>query len=630
MSVTNPCPLLLGTAGHIDHGKTSLVYALTQIDTDKLVEEKLRGITIELGFAFLDTSMGRIGFVDMPGHERFLKTMVAGASGIDIVLLVVDAKEGIMPQTREHLDVCHLLGVRQLLIVITKCDLVDKERIETLKKTLPHDLKIPQAPVFAISSKTNEGINQLKQGIEASTQAISPRTNEGLFRMPIDRVFSLKGFGTIVTGSIFSGKIVPKEELLLLPAAKPIKIRTIQTHGIAAHTASAGTRCALNITGVDYEDIHRGDWIADAAIKPSLKVDVRFHCLETSDNPMAIKTSVLIHHGTAQIPALLLLPEIISQGQTSLAQLHFHRNTSITALPHDRFLVRLFHKQKNYGTTIGGGTIIRVHAQKLNLKNITNTIKRFENASLDERIELEILSCDHLGIYFETLSGKIHVSKQKLVDQIKNLLELEKIFLFQQSYYHHTIVLQLQKNIVEHLNNFYQKKPTQSDLSRTEIANTFSLDPTSPLFLGVLNQLEIKKKLQFKKNIVQRLDYQETFSALEMQLLEKFKGFGLTPPSLAILAEQLKTSVSMIQKTLDKLASNEHIYRINLDIYIDKETIIDLQTRLLTYLDEQGTITMSQWKTLSNVSRKYAVPLAEFFDAQKVTLRVGAVRKKRT
>ncbi len=183
---------------------------------------------------------------------------------------------------------------------------------------------------------------------------------------------------------------------------------------------------------------------------------------------------------------------------------------------------------------------------------------------------------------------------------------------------------------MDHLNNFYQKKPTQSDLSRTEIANTFSLDPTSPLFLGVLNQLEIKKKLQFKKNIVQRLDYQETFSALEMQLLEKFKGFGLTPPSLATLEEQLKTSVSMIQKTLDKLASNEHIYRINLDIYIDKETITDLQTRLLTYLDEQGTITMSQWKTLSNVSRKYAVPLAEFFDAQKVTLRVGAVRKKRT
>jgi selenocysteine-specific elongation factor len=363
-------PIVLGTAGHIDHGKTSLVRALTGIDTDRLPVEKARGITTELGFARLDLGDRRVAVVDVPGHERFVKSMVAGATGLDLVCLVIAADEGVMPQTREHLEICELLDVRRGIVVLTKRDLVDDEWLAMVTAELSETLAgtfLATAPIVPVSTKTGAGMDELRSALAAVIDSLPPRAQTGVFRLPIDRVFTVKGFGTIVTGTVLGGEVALGDELSVIPSGLSARVRGIEVHGAAVDTAIAGHRAALNLGGLAVDDLARGDLVVHPGrVAPSHIIDVELRYLATAPGDLGERTKVLVHHGTAQVLATLALvgTKTLAPGGTSLAQLRIDARTPLGALPGDRFILRGFVATATHGSTIGGGKIIRVLAPK--------------------------------------------------------------------------------------------------------------------------------------------------------------------------------------------------------------------------------------------------------------------------
>ena len=321
-------PLILGTAGHIDHGKTALVQALTGIDTDRLKEEKERGITIELGFAHLDAGGRRFGLVDVPGHERFLKTMVAGAGGVDIVMLVIAADEGVMPQTREHLDVCQLLGLKRGVVVLTKRDLVDEEWLALVDSEVREFVAgtfLAEARIIPVSAVTGVGLDELRAELLRLAAAVPARSAEGVFRLPLDRSFTLHGFGTVVTGTILGGRVRAGDDVVALPGGRTTKVRTLEVHGEGVPEARAGMRCAANLVGVDRHEVSRGEILVHpGTIEPAHLLDVRFRLLSAATQPIERRARVLLHHATLQLNAQVVLVdrEILRPGEEALAQLH--------------------------------------------------------------------------------------------------------------------------------------------------------------------------------------------------------------------------------------------------------------------------------------------------------------------
>ncbi|HEX8951082.1 MAG TPA: selenocysteine-specific translation elongation factor [Polyangia bacterium] len=363
---------VIGTAGHIDHGKTTLVRALTGIDTDRLKEEKERGITIELGFAHLTLPTGEtVGVVDVPGHERFVRTMVAGAVGIDLVVLVVAADEGVMPQTREHLDICGLLGITRGVVALTKADLVDAELRELAVADIGETLRgtfLEGAPIIAVSAKSGEGLDALKSAIAAGLREVPGKDPEALARLPIDRVFSMKGFGTVVTGTLWAGRIKPGDDLVALPplpGGAPGKVRGVQVHGVTVGEARAGNRTAINLT-TPKEQLARGQvLVRPGELEAGRLVDVRLRYLATSKRALKRRARLLVHAGTAQSLATLSLLDgnELEPGQSGLAQLAL--DEPMVLLPGDRFILRGFALQRHHGTTVGGGVVLRTLGARL-------------------------------------------------------------------------------------------------------------------------------------------------------------------------------------------------------------------------------------------------------------------------
>jgi selenocysteine-specific elongation factor len=400
---------VIGTAGHIDHGKTSLVRALTGIDTDRLKEEKERGITIELGFAHLQLPTGEtVGVVDVPGHERFVRAMVAGAVGIDLVVLVVAADEGVMPQTREHLDICQLLGIKRGVVALSKADLVDGELRELALADVAETLQgtfLEKAPLIAVSAKSGEGLNQLKTAIAEGLRDLPGRDPEALARLPIDRVFSMKGFGTVVTGTLWAGSLKPGDDveaLPPLPGAAPGKIRGTQVHGEGVAQARAGNRTALNVT-MAKEQLSRGQVLArPGELAAGRLVDVRLHYLPTCKKALKRRARLLLHAGTAQTLATVSLLDAaaLEPGQSGLAQLML--DEPMVMLPGDRFILRGFVMQRHHGTTLGGGVVLRTLGTRLRrgTPEMLATLRENERAldDVDTRVRLEVERAGRHGL----------------------------------------------------------------------------------------------------------------------------------------------------------------------------------------------------------------------------------------
>ena len=506
--------VILGTAGHIDHGKTALVKALTGIDTDRLKEERRRGITIELGFAHLRLGQTRYGVVDVPGHEKFIKSMVAGAAGIDLVMLVVAADEGVMPQTREHLDICELLGVQRGCVALTKADLVDAEWLELVQEDLRQSLSttfLAEAPIVPCSARTGEGIDALQTVLQRVADAVTPRDPRGLLRLPLDRVFSLKGFGTIVTGTLASGTVCTGDDIAVLPNRLRAKVRGVQVHGVETDRALAGQRTALNLGGVERQAVSRGEVLVHrGTLAPAPMLDATVSLLAGARRPLPPRSKVLFHIGTRQQEATCVLlghDGRLDPGQTSLAQLRFE--LPVVALPGDRFILRGFSKQENYGTTVGGGTVLRVQTRRLRPRQhesialLRRVQQAHDDGDLDERTALELLGAGSAGLTRVELQQRLPYVPSSLDRTLQRLLSRRRVIRFDTdtgATIHQDHFEALCGRLIATVEAHHRDRPLSSGIAREELRSRLGGSVAPRLFARLLGELEDRGQLAVEQH----------------------------------------------------------------------------------------------------------------------------------
>jgi selenocysteine-specific elongation factor len=642
-------PIVLGTAGHIDHGKTSLVRALTGIDTDRLPVEKARGITTELGFARLDIGERRVAVVDVPGHERFVKSMVAGATGLDLVMLVIAADEGVMPQTREHLDICDLLGVRRGLIVLTKRDLVDDEWLQLVTGDVRAAVAgtfLAEAPIVAVSTRTGDGIDALKTELAKQIDALPPRAQTGVFRLPVDRVFTVKGFGTIVTGTVLGGEVKLGDELTVIPTGLAARVRGIEVHGAAVDHARAGHRAALNLGGVAVDDLARGDLLAHPGrVAASHILDVELRYLRSAPGPLPVRSKVLVHHGTAQVLASLVLvdQQELAPGSSALAQLRLDQTTPLGALPGDHFIVRGFVASTSGGSTIGGGRVIRVLAPKARKgTEHAQTVAALARARLDERVALDIKSAAYAGRGVGDLVRRLGTPADALRAPLGRLVAAGDLLVTGSKtegtaahggaldehahYLHAQAVAEIEQRIAQ-LVGAAEPDGLARELLRTQLPAALPARAYDAILAGLEKRgLVTAEADRVRKSAAPRTT---ALSAVETAVLAKLEQTGIEPPRPKELPAALGLAEPQVKTALDRLVAAKLAIKVKPDLIMHARTVDDVRTRLVAFLDQHGTIDAQQWKDLTGASRKFTIPLAEYFDAEKLTLRVGDVRRRR-
>ena len=627
--------VILGTAGHIDHGKTSLVKALTGVDTDRLKEEKERGITIELGFTFLDLPSGiRLGIIDVPGHEKFVKHMVGGVWGIDLVALVIAADEGVMPQTREHLDICKLLGVKKGLIVLTKIDLVDEDLLELVKEEVSEivqDTFLRGAPILSVSSVTGQGIPQLASTLDHLSQEIEGRPADGLFRLPIDRVFTMKGFGTIVTGTMISGSLSLGETVQILPSGTEGKVRNLQVYNRSVERAVAGERTAVNLQGIETSAIERGDvLIRPNTLRPTQLIEAYLEYLSDAPRPLKHRTKARFHIGTALTHAsvFLLDREELSPGEGGFVQLRLER--PVVALPQDRFVIRGSAAIQ----TVGGGTILDSHPDKHRRfsPSVIADLSLLKDGTNEQALRQHIRHSGMGGITLEDLSNRVEVSPGEIQANIRKMAEKgdllfidpEKLKVIEKGQYQG-----LRELVLAQLGEFHRRSPMKSGLSKEELRTKLPPEVDIKLFQILINQLIQSKEVVLEKDKL-RLPVHQISSADEKGLVKRveasvLKG-GLQPPSPKELSEEWSEREEEVRAIFEHLTHEGVLVKIKGEIYVHRVSFENLKEELVAYLKSHQEITTPQFKEMTRASRKYAIPLIEYFDQSKLTLRIGEKR----
>lgn len=624
--------IVIGTAGHIDHGKTTLIKALTGIDCDRLKEEKERGITTELGFAhykFGDDLI--VGIVDVPGHEKFVRHMVAGAWGIDMVLLIVAADEGVMPQTREHVDICELLGLRRGIIAITKKDLVDEDMVELVREDIEDFLRgraLEGSPVIAVSATTGENIDLLKETIRTAAQDIEERSREGIFRLPVDRVFTIKGLGTIITGTCISGLIRVGEEIEIYPDHKRARIKNIQAYHENADEASAGMRVALNLQGIERNDIERGTIIGrpDTLIL-SNRMDATFKYLKLPFKPIRTDTILRFHIATTQEEAriVLLSKDAIEPGEELFAQFVFAE--PIVALPDDRYVLRGPYAVQ----TIGGGQVLDVmpRRHKRNSPSLDSVYKTLLEGSPAEKAEYHILKGEYEGTTKNLLSMVLGQREESVVAIVSALVSKGKVRMVGKTIVHANKFNDYKTMIMSFLTDFHEKNPLKVGMSKEELRTRLpKVDPF--LFQTALDELmnedflEVEKdrvKLKTKENKKDR-----AIELLETHVLKDLLRHRFTPPSIKELALESKQSETRLRDILERLVFEGRVVKVKGDLYFHADVVEDLKSMVRSYLAEKKEMTPSEFKSVLDLSRKYMIPLLEYLDEIKLTIRVGDKR----
>lgn len=627
--------VILGTAGHIDHGKTSLVKALTGVDTDRLKEEKERGITIELGFTFLDLPSGiRLGIVDVPGHERFVKHMVAGAWGMDLVALVIAADEGVKPQTREHLDICSLLRVKKGLIVLTKVDLVDPEFLELVKEEVTDAVKhtfLKDAPIRSVSSTTGEGVPQLISVLDDLAKEVQDRSAEGLFRLPIDRVFTIKGFGTVVTGTVASGRITLGETLEILPSGKEGKIRNIQVYNQTVERAEAGQRAAINLQGIEVSDINRGDVLARPhTLTPTRILDAYLEYLPHAQRPLKNRAILRFHIGTLLASASIYLidHEELLPGEAGFVQLRLDR--PVVALPQDRFVIR----GASLIQTCGGGVILDTQPEKHKRfsEKVISELTLLRDGNSEDALRQHILHAGEKGAILYDLLNRVSISPQEARDILRRrvddreliLVDPERMKVVDISHYQ-----RLGEAILAQLKEFHTRFPMKSGLAMEELRTKLPPEVDARLFQILLNELIQSRKIILEKDKL-RLPGHRVSSSDEKGLVKRveealIKG-GLQPPSPKELSEAWFEKEEEVQAVFDHLVHEGTLVKIKGGIYFHRTHFEHLKERLIHFLRTNREITTPQFKEMTGASRKYVIPLIEYFDQIKLTLRLGDKR----
>ena len=631
--------IILGTAGHIDHGKTSLIKAITGTDTDRLKEEKERGITIELGFASLDLPGGQhLGIVDVPGHEKFVKNMVAGATGIDIVAMVIAADEGVMPQTREHMEICTLLGVRHGLIVMTKTDLVEEEWLELALEDIREFSRgtfLEDAPILPVSSVTGEGLPELIRALDEIAANIPQRPPSTLFRLPIDRVFTMKGFGTVITGTIVSGNINVGETIMVYPTGITSKVRGIQVHNKSAESAEAGMRTAINFQGLDKAAVQRGEVLSTpGALVASYMVDVSFHYLASNKKPLKNRTLIRFHTGTSEKMGYLILldQEELPPGQTIVAQLRL--DSAVAIVKDDRFVVRSYSPVR----TIGGGQVINPIPQKHKRlrQDVVEGLQQLTDDDPEVIISQHIQQAGYGGVSFSHLKIMTNLTDKQLDTALQHLLSQKTITQTDKDnriFLHQTTFDKLIQNCGDYLGNYHRDNPLKAGMPKEELKSKFPQLSDPKVFNLILNQMIKSGQITQEENTVRLSDHRVSLGAdqadIRQKMLDIYQKGGLQPPYFREVPGMLGADPNHTKEVLMLLVEEGHIVKTKDDLYFHVTAITELKSRLVDFLKANGEITTPRFKEMTGASRKYVIPLIEYFDACKVTLRIGDSRKLR-
>lgn len=649
--------IIVGTAGHIDHGKTALVKALTGIDADRLKEEKQRGITIDIGFADLAIGDSQFGFVDVPGHERFVKNMLAGAHGLDLVMLVVAADESIMPQTREHFDICRLLHVKSGLIALTKADLVDEELLELARAEVEDFVAgsfLEGAPIISVSSRTGAGISELKETLSSLAERFEPKTTAAVPRLPIDRAFSIKGFGTVVTGTLIAGELSVGDEVEVLPAGVTTRIRNVQVHGHDTKSALAGQRTAINLQGVNVEKVERGSLLAPAGrLRPSLMFDARLELLPSASRPLKQRARVRLHHGTAEVMARVVIlmgsefrvegsastsePGTVNTERTSIAPgesdiVQLRLEQPITALPGDRFIVRSYSPQ----VTIGGGLIIDPQPQKHRIRDMVARaqLERLENADLLERVAIFIEIGGVLGMSGEELAARTGATDQQIASTTRELVRQNRVIeissaplslISSESY------RMFADRVVEMLTEHHRREPLSLGLSREEVRDRVFGQLRPEIFRSVISRLAEEGKVVAERDALRLAAHRpaltETDSAAKQALEAAFKSAGLQAGSLEETSAVAGIRIELARKLYNLLAAEHRLVRIG-DFVFHIESIEVLKSRVRSQKAVNPRIDVAVFKEMTGgLSRKHAIPLLEYLDRERITRRIGNERE---
>jgi selenocysteine-specific elongation factor len=629
--------VIVGTAGHIDHGKTALVRALTGIDADRLEEEKRRGITIDIGFAHLElpTPEGgriRLGFVDVPGHERFVRNMLAGVGGIDLVLLVIAADEGIKPQTREHFDICRLLDIRRGITVLTKSDAVDAETLEVVRLEVadylrgsfldPAGLHPAGSPIIAVSSLTGAGLGELKAALARVASEVTAKNSSALARLPIDRVFSMKGFGTVVTGTLVAGTIRKEEELELFPAARRVRVRGVQVHGAAAEIATAGQRTALNLAGVSTEELGRGMMLATAGTFHSTSRVDAFLSLLPSTKPLKSGSRVHFHAYTWETIAEVRLygAKELKAGEEAYAQMRFA--DAMLLLPGDRFIVRQFSPV----VTIGGGIVLDaspISRRKLRTEQAMDFLKIMRDGSAEQVLAARVARRGTGGLRVNDVPGEMNLRTED-VKQLAaaGLVWSGEVLVGPMAF------ADAKTNVLQALKKFHDANPLVVGMSREELRDRVQLGPE--VFSGVLGKLAEERKLEVSgetvhlagRGVVMKDEEAESKKIIE----QAFVSAGLKVPSLKEVLAGLKVDRVRAQKIVTLLLRDKILIKISEELVFHQSALMDLRQRIAALKNSAPKIDVGRFKDMTGVSRKYAIPLLEYLDRERVTRRVGDER----
>ncbi len=625
--------MIIATAGHVDHGKTSLVNALTGVDTDRLEEEKQRGLTIDLGFAYTDAeSGGRLGFVDVPGHTRFISNMLAGVSAIDCALLVIAADDGVMPQTREHLEILNLLGIRHGLIALTKTDRVESTRVdevdEQIRKTVANTF-MSEAEIFPVSSETGEGLEDLHIALEVTAQEISSRSQTGLFRLAIDRRFSVKGSGIVVTGSVFSGDITIGDEALLQPQGLPVRVRSLHTQNQASDSAVAGDRCAVNITSndIELEDIHRGNWLTNNPGPATDRADIQLRLSAEESRPLSHWTPVHVHTAANHMTGRLALLEAgkIEPGATGLAQVIFE--PAVNLCFGDRIIIR----DQAATRTLGGGVVIDPFSPRRGRARAERVSYLAGLAGLDPQ-DMKSAITHHLqnartGVYIETLQQIYNLSRDEvfaaLGDQSCQTLN-ERLLLTQD---HLELAMKL---LVEKVTLWHETNSGKSGLPKSQIQKLVRTWPAE-LLDAVISELLSNGRLEQHGNQMNLKGFGVQLSAQEQkvwQAAEPLLREDLTkPPVLHDLARSINIEPKALEKVLIQIVKTGQLIRPVKNRFFLIEGIEALRSALDETANGMDTFTVQHFRDATGIGRNLSIEILEYFDRQGITRRIGDERQ---
>lgn len=642
---------VLGTAGHIDHGKTSLVRALTGINCDRLDEEKRRGITIELGFAWMDLPDGRrLGIVDVPGHEKFVKNMVAGAAGIDCMLLVVAADEGVMPQTREHLDICSLLGIRSGLVVLTKTDMVDAEWLELAKEDVREALKdtfLENAPIFSVSSATGQGIEELRKGIFDLVSSLSEKSRSDILRLPVDRVFTLKGFGTVVTGTVVSGECGQGEDVCLMPGGRSARARSLQVHSAQVEHAHSGQRCAINLQNLDVTDIARGDVVTrPGCLFASWRWIARLTCLPSSPLPIRQRMETHFHHGSKECAARIIFRDRdeLQPGQTAIVEIHF--SEPMAGIFGDHFVLRAHSPLR----TIAGGVLLDplpavlrtrdpLFRKKMEIyQELADIAKKSggesASSSANRLVELAMFLREAPGVDGKRLAALTGLRSKPLEKALAKAAEKGEAVCWDKDgqwwVARKVFDSSLEKCIVR-ASELHEREPLKSSFAPNALYVGWGEALPPKYTQKVLDEAIKRGLLRAEGNGVKLASHEIAFNegqeSLLRELQEIFQKNEYSPPYLKEILDAPGMNGKTVLSLISHLCENGKLAKVQDGLYYSQPVLQKILEQVRQWFTVHESLDVAGMKTMFGISRKYAIPLLEYMDSVRLTLRVGNERK---